>query len=176
MYYVIYDNKQSVHIDCTSRLTNWRIRIPESQTSNAAVAGDVTAQGSVFCEPYRSIGEFDLGSLTKLSTDIDGVIEISLNSGNVIDQMSNASTYSYGIVRNSKTYKVTYSNLEISQSSSIMRMFAEIYRRNKPVWVFEDQINNPRAFFLGKIIKEPAIQKQIGDNMQTIVIEFEEVT
>lgn len=175
MYYTIYDYKQSVSIDCTTRLMNWRIRIPESQSINPAVIGDVTAQGSVFCEPYRSIGEFDLGSLTKLGTDIDGAIELSLNSGSVIDQMGNGSTYSYGISRNNKTYKVTYSNIDLIQSSSIMRMFSEIYRRNKPVWVFEDQINNSRAFFLAKILKEPAIQKQIGDNMQTIVIEFEEI-
>lgn len=173
--YVICDGNQSVNLsDCTSLYNFWRIRIPENQTRNAATPTDETAQGSVYGEPYRELGEFDLGKLTELLEDVDENIDISIQSDSRQTQFDNLSTVNFEFSRTRRTKSVRYSSVNRELILRIQQIFLDLKGSYKTLWIFDDQKNSPRSFMLARITNEPEIE-EVNDGIQSIAIDLEEV-
>lgn len=173
--YTIYDGSKSLPLnDATSFYNFWRIRIPPHQTRNAATPTDETAQGSVYREPYRELGEFDLGRLTELDTNFDDEVDISIQSDVKTTEFDNLSTVNFEFARSRRTKRVKYSNASVETLARLKTIFSDLYGSSKTLWVFEDQEKYPRAFMLARITNEPEVE-EVNDQIQSVTIEFEEV-
>lgn len=173
--YVIYDPNQSANLsDCTSLFNFWRIRIPQTQIDQPATPSDETAQGSVYGEPYRELGEFDLGKITELFIDVDENIEISIQDTAREIELDNLSTVNFEFNRKRRTKRITYSTVNKELVLKIQQMFVELKGSYKTLWIFDDQKNFSNSFMLARITNEPDIE-EINDGIQNISVEFEEV-
>lgn len=173
--YVIYDPSQSVRMGFEQRYKCWRVRIPPNQCANPATIGDETAQGRIWLEPYREIGEFDMGYLTKPNIDIDRdfTIDVETNIKNI--EFENNSSVSFEYARSKKIFRVKYTNGTNDSMNKIVQMFNYLYGSGKTLWFFEDQENMPRNFYLCRIVNQPQINKTSND-IYDVQIELEEIT
>lgn len=174
MRYLIYDGNLSVRINPTSPYSYWRIRIPEAQSGNGPFIGDETAQGRIFYENYREIGEFDIGRITHLEDDIDSDSDIALLSSQQKVNFENLSSISFETSRVRRSKKFKYTTTNPIQAQKLRNMFVELYGSNKTLWMFDDQEDNPREFMLCRIINEPDFERT-NDGIHTISLDVEEI-
>jgi hypothetical protein len=173
--FVIYNPDKVVKIDENLGHAYWRIRVPSHEMNVAHYVGDETAQGAVWSDRYREIGEFDLGFLHKPSQDIDLDYEVQTTTDVRTTVFDNDSAVNIEFARPRTVKRVTYSNGSPDIMKKLIFMFRNLYGSLKPLWIFDDPDTSPRHFMLCRIINEPEVE-EINDEIQSISLELEELS
>lgn len=172
--YVIYDPNTSVALPETFGQNFWRIRVPPNQTANPAAVGDETAQGAVFLEPYRELGEFDLGFMVTPDTDVDDDLETEVTADVRTTEFDDLSVVNVEFARPRRIKKVTYTNGSRDTMQRLKSMFQALHGSAKTLWYFDDQANAPLSFMLCTVANEPTFE-EINDDIKTVSIVLEEI-